>query len=187
MSVFLPLLLTHFLADYPFQWGGLIRLKQKNFGGVFLHCLIHLTVMLMVMHAFLYDWRTLWGVLIVFGTHNIIDQIKVTLDKKNPTWRLPLYLIDQLAHFIIVLGVAWWLSDLTPAGPLAPFYENKLFVLYLITLVLGTYFYDVTRYFVKHPKPDKISYKRDWHGILMHTAGITIVFGGIFVGKALLA
>lgn len=186
MSVFIPLLLTHFLADYPLQWGAIIRLKQKNYWGVFLHCLIHLAVMSLVMHGFLYDLKMFWGILIVFATHNVIDQIKVVLDKKHPSWRLPLYIMDQSAHVLVVAGVALWLGEMNPVGPFALVYSNKLIMGYLLVLVWSTYFYDVTRYFLKHRKPDGSHYERDYHGILMHAVGVTVVFGGVWVVRMLM-
>lgn len=180
MSVFLPLLLTHFLADYPLQWGALIRLKQKRYLGVFLHCLIHLGVMLAVLQGFLHDARMFWGILVVFVTHNAIDQLKVILEKRHPKWRLPLYLLDQAAHVIIVTGVALWLGPLTPLGPLAAVYANPWVLSYLLVLVLSTYFYDVTHYFLKHRQPDGSHYGRNYPGILKRAALVTILFGILF-------
>jgi len=186
MSVFIPLLLTHFIADYPLQSGLIIRLKQKNYWGVLVHCLIHLGVMVLVMQGFWQDWRIFLGVLIVFITHNIIDQAKVTLDKKHPKWRLTLYISDQLAHVFVVAGVAWWLGAIEPMGLFAPVYQDPLIMAYLLLLVLSTYFYDVTRYFLKHRMPDGSHYERDYRGIVMHAVGVSVVFGGAWVIRALM-
>lgn len=183
MNLFFYLLLTHFLADYPFQSTDLIRLKLKTYWGVLLHCSIHLAVLMIVLYPLLHMFEVWVAIAVIFITHNIIDEIKVTLDRKYPKWHVKLYFLDQLSHLIIVTFVALYVGSISPDTLVdAPFYADKTYVLYVLTLVLSTYFFDVTRYFLQFHKKE-ITYKRDYKTIVRNAIIVTVGFGVYWLGS----
>ena len=177
MNPLLYFLLIHFLADYPLQPNKLIQLKKKSYWGVFLHCCVHLTVLILVLLPFLH-LKSVWiGIGVIFFTHNIIDYIKVRLDKKHPDWRLPHYLLDQVTHLVVIACVVAYLQNITPQfiGGSMDLYLDQSVVLYVLILVLVTYFYDVTRYFIRTRKK-QIPYKRDYMTMIRNVFIVSIAF-----------
>ena len=176
MNLLFHLFLTHFIADFPLQPNKLVQYKKKTFKGVFLHCLIHLAVLIIILIPFLH-LKSVWiGIGVIFVTHNIIDQSKITLDKKNPRLTLPLYLLDQILHLLVIAIVAYYIGVVTPNLPeWMSFYTDRSIVLYILILVLVTYFYDVTRYFIRSRKK-KIKYKRDYMMMLRNVFIVSIAF-----------
>ncbi|MBU0576966.1 DUF3307 domain-containing protein [Patescibacteria group bacterium] len=177
MNLLLYFYLIHFLADYPLQPNKLVEYKHKTYLGVLLHCLIHLAVLVAVLSPFLH-LKSVWiGITVIFVTHNIIDQIKVKLDKKHPKWKLQLYIGDQVTHLLILTGVAFYIGNVTPNTSLDPIslYADKTFISYILILVLSTYFYDVTRYFILTRKK-KVPYKRDYKTMIRNVFIVSIAF-----------
>lgn len=177
MNLLIHLYLVHFLADYPLQPNKLIALKKKSYFGVLLHCLVHLTVLVAVLSPFLHLKEVWMGIAVIFITHNIIDQTKITLDKKYPKLRLHLYVIDQLFHLSIVSGVAYYIGYIKPNThlPILDLYFDTTFVTYILALALVTYFYDVTRYFIQIRKKFR-PYKRDYKTIIINAFIVSIAF-----------
>jgi len=155
----------------------LVEYKHKTYLGVLLHCLIHLAVLFAVLSPFLH-LKSVWiGIAVIFITHNIIDQIKVKLDKKYPKWKLQLYISDQAAHLLIVTAVVFYVGSITPNTSLdaISLYTDQTFISYILILVLSTYFYDVTRHFVRTRKK-KAPYKRDYKTMIRNVFIVSIAF-----------
>ncbi len=183
MTLVYHLILTHFLADYPFQPGRLVKYKYKSFWGILIHTVIHLTIISLTVFPFLQNSRVIWGVAIIFITHNLIDYTKVAIDKKKLINGFVLYLADQITHLIVVLGVAIWLiGDVSPwiAGPWFHYYSDIGLVNYLTVLVLATFFFDVTRWTYANTKK-KHPYKRGYKLMIKNAIGVTIIFAGYFI------
>ncbi len=177
MSLFFHLLLTHFVADYPLQSGWMIRLKRRGYVGVLLHCLVHLAVMLALLFPLLHLPQVWVGIGIVFGTHNGIDQTKMLLDRRYPQRRRLFYFLDQLAHILVVFGVSVFLRGVWPQAEWAQsLYGNRLLLAYLLCLVLSTYFYDVTRYFLRLSQ-GSAEYRRDYRTMGRNALLVTAAFG----------
>ncbi len=177
MNFLIHFYLYHFLADYPFQNGKLVKLKQERFLGVFLHTGIHLVTMLVLLFPLLHIKEVQMGIAVIYITHNIIDQIKVSLDKANPKHARLLYFLDQIAHWTIIYFSARFIGEVSPnlSGQFLELYTNNTLFLYLLVLVLSTYFFDVTRYFVKLQmhKP----FKRDYKMMIKNAVIVTVAFG----------
>ena len=173
MTLILHFFLVHFLADYPFQPGALVKLKKKSYLGVLIHCLIHVATLIVVLYPFLHLKKIWIAIAIVFVTHNIIDQAKVVLDKKYPKCRLHLYLLDQITHLTILTGVAYYVGNVSVQD--CVIYSDPSIILYVLTLVLTTYFYDVTVFFIKsRKKPEQ--YKRNYKLMLWNVFIVSIAF-----------
>ena len=114
MHLTLPLILGHFLADYPLQPGWLIQWKKKSFFGVLLHSSIHLLFAVLILLPFLDLWEVWLSLGIIFVTHAIIDQTKVMFEKKYPTYHhFLIYILDQITHLtIITLVYVFLMGDL---------------------------------------------------------------------------
>lgn len=163
MNLLLYFLLAHFLADYPLQPGSLVRLKLKHYVGVFIHGLVHLLVMILILFPFLNSSKIWIGIGIIYLTHNLIDQTKVRLDRKNPEKAKFFYFLDQFLHWTVIIGVCLYANHAKPNLSLEwlKWYTNYSLSLYLLCLVLATYFFDVTRYFLRLKK-DSPPYRRDY-------------------------
>jgi hypothetical protein len=176
MNYLIHLYLTHFLGDYLFQPKKLVEFKQRSIWGIVLHTSIHLLTLTVVLFPFLHLLKVWVAIAVIFVTHNIMDQTKVVLDKANPKKRLFLYCFDQLVHWSVILIMAFYMGALEPnlSGKWLTLYNNESIFLYLLVLVLSTYFYDVTRYFFLRKKTP---FKRDYRVLLINALIVTVGFG----------
>ena len=177
MNPILHLLLAHFISDYPLQSGSLVKMKVRSILGVFLHCLINLLVLVAVLFPFLHIQKVWIVIAVIFATHFIIDETKIILDKKYPGRKLMHYFIDQIIHVAIIAYLSFYFIQLPAGAPvgLMSLYYDKVFVSYILILVLVTYFYDITRHFVltrKTPAP----YKRDYKMMIRNVFIVSIAF-----------
>jgi hypothetical protein len=174
MNPILYLLLAHFVADYPLQPSSLVDFKKKNYLGILLHCLIHMVLLILVLLPFLHLVSVWIGIAVIFITHNIIDYFKIYFDKKYPACRLVCYLLDQTMHMIVIALVSLYLWRLDP-NTSCDFYTDQTIVLYLLILVLTTFFYDITRHFIVTRKTPG-HYKRDYRMMLINTFIVSVAF-----------
>jgi hypothetical protein len=183
MSLLLYFYLIHFLADYTFQSSSLVKYKSEHFLGIVIHSSVHLVTLMAVLAPFLCNSRIWTSIAIIYVTHIIIDQSKVSLSKAYPKSTCFFYFLDQIVHMLIITACSYYVGLLTPeylTGTALELYSNQSVVLYLLILVLVTYFYDVTRYFVRqhYDKP----FKRDYNTMLMNAGIVTVAFGVYWVG-----
>ena len=86
---------------------------------------------------------------------------------------------------LIVTACSYYVGPLSPkyltGMPLA-LYSSQSVVLYLLILMLVTYFYDVTRYFVKQ-EYKKRPFKRDWRTMGINAGIVTIAFAVYWLGS----
>ncbi|MBN2306736.1 DUF3307 domain-containing protein [Candidatus Peregrinibacteria bacterium] len=179
MSLLLYFYLVHFLADYTFQSSCLVKYKSEHFFGIVIHSTVHLLTLLAVLAPFLSDSKVWTAIAIIYVTHIIIDQSKTVLNKAYPKLILFFYFLDQAVHLLVVTACGYYVGLLTPkylTGTALTLYSDQSVVLYLLILVLVTYFYDVTRYFVKKEYKKK-PFKRDWRTMGMNAGIVTIAFG----------
>jgi len=179
MSLLLYFYLVHFLADYTFQSTSLVKYKSEHFLGIVIHSTVHLITLLVALAPFLPNNKVIIAIAVIYITHIMIDQSKVMLNRKYPKYIRSFYFLDQIVHMIIVTACAFYVGLLTPnylSGELLQLYSSQSFLLYLLTLVLATYFYDVTCYFVKKEYLKK-PYKRDYRNMLLNAGIVTVAFG----------
>ena len=179
MQIIPYLFLTHFLADYPFQPGWLIKWKKKSFWGVLSHASVHLLFAALILLPFWGEFKVWLSIGIIFVTHAIIDQTKVTLEKKYPTsHHFLIYALDQITHLaIITLVCVFLMGDLVISfkGGLLEYYSTRTVIHFLLILTLVTYFYDITRWvFLNSRKPRP--YKRDYRLMIRNALIVVIAF-----------
>lgn len=129
MILIIKLFLAHLIGDFVFQTKKSVKLKEKEklkSPVLYIHIIIHFVVL----NIILWD-VTLWPlILVIIGSHFIIDVLKLKFQKKK-TKRL-WFFIDQLLH-IIMIFVAYFLFTDGSFEISSLFNEN---ILLLITCIL---------------------------------------------------
>ena len=124
MTTFFILLLAHLIADFPLQTNRIYALKTQGNKGLALHVAIHVIVAALLIER---PWQHI-PLLFVYGAiHFAVDWYKV---HKSGTRQTPGFLLDQLAHFVTIVALAFWQPYLTS---LLPFWLVWLGI--LLTLV----------------------------------------------------
>jgi len=109
--------LAHLLGDYVFQTEGIARWKTRSLAGVMAHGGIVTLTTLACAALVSPAW---WPYALLIGlTHTAIDIVRAQLLRpSNPTWELMWYLLDQLAHLVVIVLVVAW-SDAPSRSELA--------------------------------------------------------------------
>lgn len=98
MTNILWVLLAHYIADYPLQCDFLAQTKGKYWYSLLAHSIIYgLTIALCFK---LIGVFAIWKVIVLVGSHIIIDYKKATAKNKDKALTTYLY-IDQILHLII--------------------------------------------------------------------------------------
>lgn len=93
------MILAHLVGDYVFQWDKLAAWKSRELKGVFAHCgIVFLVTLLFAIPFDPYWWQ---GVLLISAAHLFIDAVQLYV--KLPVPALARFLLDQTAHFTIIL------------------------------------------------------------------------------------
>lgn len=105
ITILIKLIAAHLIGDFLLQTDSLCGMKYSNNASRRLVGLgIHSSIQAILSYVFIAEWK-LWIVpLVIFISHFIIDFVKVVCNGK----RLPALLIDQLAHYIVIVGL-WWM------------------------------------------------------------------------------
>lgn len=101
----IKLLIAHVLGDFVFQPSSWVESKGKNTYKskyFYFHGLIHLFALIVLLG---FDWSYWLSILILVGSHLLIDLIKINLDKRLNT-RL-LFAMDQILHILVIIGVVY--------------------------------------------------------------------------------
>lgn len=105
MALFLNLLLAHLLGDFVFQTDDLCEKKRKE--GL---CSLFMWIHPLIVAAFswlLYGGKCfLWGAIIIFVSHLLIDAFKSRLERKQKQFYF--FVLDQFLHLLII-GMLCWL------------------------------------------------------------------------------
>lgn len=134
MDTLIHLLLAHLIGDFVLQPNRWVAHKTQ-----YLHRSVYLYYHLCV-HAcctaiaLRFQTEQLVPLLLIVGSHGLIDWIKLRLN--GHVHDLSLFLSDQLAHLLIILGVAHWISPLVDFSSPLQLPENML--LLLLSFILLT-------------------------------------------------
>ncbi|MDE6556371.1 MAG: DUF3307 domain-containing protein [Duncaniella sp.] len=104
--ILLKLIAAHLLGDFLFQSNTICDLKYNDILSKRLVGLtIHSSIQAILSYLLLAKW-SLWIVpAVIFASHFTIDFIKVVCRGK----RLPAFIADQVAHYIVIIGLWWFL------------------------------------------------------------------------------
>ncbi|RMA64441.1 DUF3307 domain-containing protein [Ulvibacter antarcticus] len=126
----LQLLLAHIVTDFVLQSQKLIlqkRLKKERSPFLYFHALLAG----LLTYVIVQDW-SMWGVPILISvSHFFIDLWK--LSKKNDSLRY--FLIDQLLHILVLLGIWLYLTD--SFSEIIPFITSSLASEEILVVFIG--------------------------------------------------
>jgi len=153
IQILLPLLAAHFLGDFILQTDK--DVKNKSSYLVFGKHIIIITVLSYLMTGM---WNSLLipsGILI---THLIIDLIKKSI--KNDS--LMIFALDQLAHYLVIIVLAFYVVNNTESSNLKLFWSDLFGIVYikllivLVSIILTTKFSSIIISFIIKPFQLKI-------------------------------
>lgn len=102
ITILIKLIAAHLIGDFLLQTDWICEMKySRNISKRLIALGIHSGVQAVLSYVFIAEW-TLWVVpLVIFISHFIIDFVKVFCNGK----RLPALLMDQLAHYVVIIGL----------------------------------------------------------------------------------
>ncbi len=134
--LFLKLILAHLIGDFLFQSDTWVKHKKQykiTSKYLYLHMAIHLLALITLLQ---FDFTI--AIIIVIISHFIIDVIKLYLsNKKNERF---LFVIDQLAHILVLIGVSYYYLPFTI--DVAQIFSPHI-ILTCIFVILVTYAFSV--------------------------------------------
>ena len=87
MGLLYKIVACHMIGDYVLQNDFLAKTKGENWWHLIAHCILYSVPFAL---AFGFDWK----VLVIVGTHIIIDALKAR-------WNMIDYSVDQALHFLV--------------------------------------------------------------------------------------
>ncbi len=106
MFVFLRLLLAHLLADFALQTDLIYKLRVKYSWGVVFHSSVFAVFSLLCLIPYLSAGRTWFLILILWGSHTVLDKLKINYIVSTGEDSIWWFLMDQLVHVVIIAGVS---------------------------------------------------------------------------------
>lgn len=108
-SAFDILLIAHLIGDYLLQTEWMANYKAERWGPLLAHCLVYTAVIAIFAFLWIPGGLSVWGILLVFGSHVFIDRrtpvalwykkvMRVTDDRSK--WLM--IMADQIFHLIIL-------------------------------------------------------------------------------------
>lgn len=140
MVLFNSLIIAHLLVDFA-QPGWMVKWSKQSSLGLFVHAFSY--TMLSAVILFDYPFWWLW-VLILGTTHFLVDKTKYYFSPRLPGWEMPLFIIDQLIHAIIVFSVTF-ISGLSilPVTKSSIFIQEimsyKIYLPYIVGYLIATF------------------------------------------------
>ncbi|MFD2518323.1 DUF3307 domain-containing protein [Salinimicrobium flavum] len=132
ISLVLKLLLAHILGDFvlqPDHWVEKKRKKKHKSAALYLHLGIHALALFVLLQ---FDLTYLIGIGVILVTHFFIDLLKLTLENRmHKGW---LFVLDQLAHLLVILLVVYAYHPFTI--DLNPLFEPSSLLLIFAVLFL---------------------------------------------------
>lgn len=134
MTLFLTLLLSHLVADFPLQFDSIIRMKNKGQLGLILHSLIHVSVAAILLH----DPLAQWPILVALGLiHWLIDWTKLSFGRGCSVKG---FVVDQAAHVVSIIAILAVYGSIfghspAPALPLVALYLGVIYGIVLGLMV----------------------------------------------------
>lgn len=114
LSFFLRLMLGHMIGDFVLQPYWLVLAKRKGWPGL----IVHVGVVTFITAILAWNVLPTWWVwmIVLFLGHLFIDQFRTFVFTDNSKGKgLLLLILDQLAHLILIILIAWAATGWTPA------------------------------------------------------------------------
>jgi hypothetical protein len=136
-----------------------------------LHIGVHFIVLLAIAGS---AWRMLWPYLFVLAlVHLCIDLGKKYINRIKPVWVVTPYVIDQLLHFLSILGIYLWIRRQHPSVNLL--IPTRL-AIYLVAFLVATYIWFISERILAYKNEN---YRREmtiqqWPRIFSRAAFLTV-------------
>lgn len=132
LVILIKLVISHIIADFFLQPNSWVTLKSKNkikSATLYVHCLISGVLAYLIIA----DWQAIYILFYVFGTHLIIDLIKVYFKTHTLS-----FIVDQLAHILSLIVLYLFISNLIDFKTLLNIIINdKVYVIILGLLLIN--------------------------------------------------
>jgi len=183
MFLFIRLVLAHLLADFPFQFDAIYRLKLKKAAGQILHGGIFTLLALFLSWPYL-NLPLVWGIVLFLGlAHVIIDRAKVLyIDKRSDNvWT---FCLDQLLHLAVISSVflikpTFLSTPKESQANLLALYFNDLFILFFIGYIITTFGADALLNSIKKTLQSySLPFRERHYGIIERTTITSLVILG---------
>jgi hypothetical protein len=136
-TLFLQLLLAHLLADFSFQSKWVYELKFKYRWGVAVHGSIFGILAFVFLSPYFTQPEAILAAFFLWISHILIDKGKTEFTLRKKIDNLWLFLLDQLAHHLLVLLISF-LGQKWTCSTLPPFLRNIYFN-YPLLVIIGCY------------------------------------------------
>lgn len=115
IQIFLSLLLSHLIADFPLQFSWIAKQKNCSAWALMAHSAIHFVMSIVLLAIFvnplLFCARSYLILTILVLTHAATDQLKYWFAKKIVPENGLLFCVDQAIHIFVICVVALALSN----------------------------------------------------------------------------
>jgi hypothetical protein len=146
--MFLPLFLSHLLADFLLQPDWMAKQKD-NRGVLAIHAAVHLVLMLVLVGPIRWLMFPYLAGLATF--HFSLDLAKLALQKVRPGWVILPFLVDQLLHLLSIGFVVWLASRIFSPGIMQ---EAPAWIVYLTGYLLVTHVWFISERILAYRDPD---------------------------------
>lgn len=106
-NILVKLIAAHLMCDFVLQTDAFCERKNKINGQGILFQLAHALIHAILAYVFVAQWSLWWIAVVVFLSHFIIDLIKTMLKRPDSTI---LFMVDQLAHVIVLLVLSYFIA-----------------------------------------------------------------------------
>jgi len=134
MDLFLKLCLAHLIADFVLQFEELYQLKVRHPFGHVLHVMIHWIVSVALAFPFLNRPSVWLFITLLTAVHYGQDRAKYDGRTRWPRYEFPIFMADQLLHFLWIALVLFLPASRQPVALLSPPWLDLLYRAPEITL-----------------------------------------------------
>jgi hypothetical protein len=127
IQILVPLLTAHFLVDFILQTDEDVKRKQSIF--VFSK---HIVLVTLLSYLLVGSWGCFTIPLVILISHAFIDLLKRTIKKDS----LTIFLVDQVAHYLVILGLSLYIQSELMDGVTNQFWLYVFGSNYIKTLVI---------------------------------------------------
>lgn len=107
------ILLCHIIGDFYLQTNKIAEEKKNNNWFLLLHCFLYVIPLHFVMFLLRNNLVSIiLSMIIIGGTHYIIDRLKVVFENIERCPKHYLFLIDQILHIISLIVVCHWIFNI---------------------------------------------------------------------------
>jgi hypothetical protein len=169
------LLLAHFMGDFLLQ-SDWVANRKTNFWVLVLHVGTVFGLMLLLVGNS--RWAAWPYLLFIAAIHLLQDRLKIALTNWKQAARVPFFLLDQLIHYVVIVGVVTWFNASHPA--LSSF-SKPAWIIYALALLLVTDVWFITERVIFADNPGYVTSLNQTKYVRMLSraglAGLFFLFG----------